>query len=644
MKNLGKMQFMKEKQKLAYGSWPSPISVDDMTLHSVGLGEIQAYNDVTYWIEMRPEESGRYVIVADDGKEQQDINPAPYNARSRVHEYGGGSYLVCEQGIFFVNFNDQQIYLVSDEVNQITNAENSRFADLVYDKRFQRIIAVCETHSETEEPVNSLVSIDLTSGSLTTLTSGADFYSNPRLNNTCSSLCWIEWNHPNMPWDDTQLCLASINEQGLLENTQSLTSGDNESIVQPVWSPDNKLYFISDRNGWWNIYRHEDDKQICVYEVQAECGVPQWSFCESNYVFLDEKTLILNYSSLGISHLAKLNLNDNSLAEIDVDATDIESLAFDNSKLFFLAANAKRFPSICAYDLKKNTTEVLRVSNELVLQTSDISIGEAIQFKSESGQVAHAFYYEPTNSQCMGLDNELPPLIVMSHGGPTGQAHNGIKMVAQYFTSRGFAVVDVNYGGSSGYGRAYRQRLNKNWGIVDVQDCAAAAIYLAEIGKVDKDRLAIRGGSAGGFTTFASLTFTDVFKVGASHYGVSDLTALAKETHKFESRYLDNLIGAYPEAKDIYEQRSPINATDKLSCPVIFFQGLEDKIVLPNQAEMMVNSLKEKNIPVVYLAYEGEQHGFRQAKNIKKTLKSELAFYAYVFKFERDDLEELVFE
>lgn len=635
---------MKEKQKLAYGSWPSPISVDDMTLKSVGLGEIQACNGIVYWIEMRPEEAGRYVIVADDGDIRRDINPAPYNARSRVHEYGGGSYLVCEQGVFFVNFKDQQIYIAGDEIKQLTYAEDSRFADLIYDKGLQRLIAVCETHAEGQEAVNTIVSIDLVSGDLTTLVSGADFYSSPRLDNTYSKLCWVQWNHPNMPWDDTQLCLAEISEQGLLENTQALTSGENESVVQPVWSSDNQLYFVSDRNGWWNIYRHDDEQQVCVYEIKAECGVPQWSFCEVNYVFVDEQTIVLNYSSLGISHLAKLNLADNSLNEINIDATDIESLAVDNGKLFFLAANSSRFPSICAYDLTQQTYDVLKVSNDLALEVSDTSIGEAIQFESEAGHVSHAFYYPPTNSKFTGLDNELPPLIVMSHGGPTGQARNGIKMVAQYFSSRGFAVVDVNYGGSSGYGRAYRQRLNNNWGIVDVQDCSAAALYLAEIGKVDKERLAIRGGSAGGFTTLASLTFTDVFKVGASHYGVSDLTALAKETHKFESRYLDNLIGAYPKAKEIYEQRSPINATDKLSCPVIFFQGLEDKIVLPNQAEMMVDSLKEKNIPVVYLAYEGEQHGFRQAKNIKKTLKSELAFYAYVFKFERDDLEELVFE
>ncbi len=638
------MLVMKEKQKRAYGSWPSPISVDDMTKHSVGLGEIQAFDGIVYWIEMRPEENGRYVIVADDGKEQRDMNPAPYNARTRVHEYGGGSYLVCEAGIFFVNFKDQQIYLISSgDIKPLTHEEHSRFADLVYDVSHKRLIAVCETHTEGQEAANSIAAIDLVSGELTTLVSGAYFYSSPRLDNTDSRLSWIQWNHPNMPWDDTQLCIADINEKGLLENIQALTTGKNESVIQPIWSPDNQLYFVSDRNGWWNIYRHEDGQQVCLYEIEAECGVPQWSFGESNYVFVDEQTIVVNYSSLGVNHLARLNLIDNKFASINIDATDIESLTFDNDTLYYLSANPNRPPSICSYDFKEEKQTILKRSNELSFNDADISVGEAIQYESESGHSSHAFYYAPTHSEYTGLDNELPPLIVMSHGGPTGQAHNGIKMVIQYFTTRGFAVVDVNYGGSSGYGRAYRQCLNSNWGIVDVQDCSAAALYLAQIGKVDRERLAIRGGSAGGFTTLASLTFTDVFKVGASHYGVSDLTALAKETHKFESRYLDNLIGPYPETKKLYEQRSPINATDKLSCPVIFFQGLEDKIVLPNQAEMMVDSLKEKNIPVVYLAYEGEQHGFRQAKNIQKTLKSELAFYAYVFNFERDDLEELVF-
>ena len=639
---------MSVKQKAAFGSWKSPITTDLMLSDSVGLGEIGVYNNDLYWIEMRPQEKGRYVVVKQtvDGT-QTDFISEKYNARTRVHEYGGGSYLVTEKGLVFVNFKDQKLYLknLNDEYTQLANKEACRYADMIYDAKYDRLICIREDHTDNgKEAINTIVSISLTeSGNEKILVEGADFYSNPRLSPDGSQLCWVEWNHPNMPWDNTSLLVTEIISEEKLSEHLVIVS-DGESACQPVWSEDNNLYFISDRNNWWNIYRFVDNKVECIFEMEAEFAVPQWSFRESNFVFTDKDTIAAIYRKEGIAYLGLINLINKELETQSLPFTDFESIVCENNHIFCLAGSPETFPSIIDYNLKRKEFTVVRKANNLEVDQDYISKGQSLRFPVNDEQHAHAFFYHPENKDFTGDHNELPPLIVMSHGGPTGVSHNGLKMVIQFFTSRGFAVLDVNYGGSTGYGRKYRQRLNGEWGRVDVQDCSQAALYVAEKEWVDKDRLAIRGGSAGGYTTLASLTFTDVFKAGASHYGVSDLEALAKETHKFESRYLDNLIGPYPEAKEIYQIRSPINAVDQLSCPVIFFQGLEDKIVLPNQAEMMVNALKEKNIPVVYIAYESEQHGFRQAKNIKRTLEAEFYFYSTIFGFEcADQIEPVTF-
>lgn len=636
---------MTQKQKAAFGSWESPITTDLMLEDNVGLGEISVFKNEIYWIEMRPQEKGRYVIVKQTAAgEYIDVIPPEYNARTRVHEYGGGSYLITEKGVVFSNFSDQALYLIDTNNNctRLTDKQSCRYADMIYDKFNNRLICVREDHTDEEtEAKNTIVAVSLDASVSSTdkqkiLVEGADFYSNPRLSHDGKSLCWISWNHPNMPWDDTCLSLAKIKQDGeLAEYTHVLDgSNSNESVCQPTWSSENILYFVTDKNNWWNLYRLNDNKVECVAEMEAEFAVPQWSFREANYDFIDENNILAIYRQNGLAYLSKINISERSIETLALPYTDLESVSCNNKTVCFLAASPTQFPAIIKYDLETNRTKVIRKANNLKLDEENISIGESLSFPVDEKNNAHAFFYRPRNKAFTGLEGEKPPLIVMSHGGPTGESHNGIKMVAQFFSSRGFAVLDVNYGGSSGYGRAYRQRLNREWGIVDVNDCSKAALYVAEQGWADKERLAIRGGSAGGFTTLASLAFTDVFKAGASHYGVSDLEALAKETHKFESRYLDSLIGAYPEEQELYKQRSPIYSVDKLSCPVIFFQGLEDKIVLPNQAEMMVDALKEKGIAVAYIAYEGEQHGFRQAKNIKRTLEAELFFYSTIFNFE----------
>ncbi len=638
------------KQKLAFGSWESTITTDLILNNSVSLGEISLFGDDIYWVEMRANEGGRYVVVKQtiDGK-KTDAIPSGYNARTRVHEYGGGSYLVTNRGVVFSNFDDQSLYLVdaNNVCKKLTIQEDCRYADIIYDKYRERLICIREDHSErAKEAVSSIIAVSLLeSGNEIILQCGADFYSNPRLSNDGQKLCWISWFHPNMPWDNTSLFTSEINDVGQIGKASLVAGGDiNESVCQPSWSCDDILYFISDKNNWWNLYRLGENGIECIIKLDAEFAVPQWSFRESNYDFIDYNSIISIYRQQGLAYIAIINTDKKTFETLSLSYTEIESLVCKKNKAYFLGSSPTEFKSIIEYDIEKKIVNVIQKSNAICLDKEYISVGESISFPVDENKHAHAVFYRPQNRYYTGLDDEKPPLVVMSHGGPTGESHNGLKMVVQFFSSRGFAVLDVNYGGSSGYGREYRRRLNGNWGIVDVNDCSKAALYVAEEGWVDKDRLAIRGGSAGGFTTLAALAYTDVFKAGASHYGVSDLEALTKETHKFESRYLDTLIGAYPETQEIYKERSPVNAVDRLSCPVIFFQGLEDKIVLPNQAELMVDALKLKGIPVVYVAYEGEQHGFRQAKNIKRTLESELYFYATIFNFKcADKIEPITF-
>lgn len=622
-----------------YGAWESSITADLIVSNSIGLGEIQILDDALYWIEMRPEEKGRYVVVEQGANGVRiDRIPEPYNARTRVHEYGGGSFLAHDELIYFSNFQDQQLYCIDRQnaLKQLTHDAGSRFADFVVDQTRQHIISVMETHHPDSEPRNTLVAIDLEDELQIPkiIHHGSDFYSNPRISPDGNQFVWISWDHPNMPWDDSELWLAELNERGDVLAPRLISGGNNESVFQPMWSPNGTLFFISDKNGWWNLYRYRHDKIEIVIDMAAEFGVPQWSFRESTYDFIDDDTIVCTYVKQGFSHFAKIDVTTRSISTIQLDYTDIESVQANATHAAFLAASVTRFPELVRLDLQDNTLTVLRQSSQCDIESDCISKARAIEFPTQDNLTAHAFYYPPNNPRFTASEEELPPLIVFSHGGPTGMSRSGLKMVIQYFTSRGLAVVDVNYGGSSGYGRDYRQRLNGLWGIVDVADCHHAALYLADEKRVDLQRLAIRGGSAGGYTTLAALTFLDVFKAGCSRYGVSDLEALAKETHKFESRYLDNLIGPYPEAQEVYRKRSPIHATDKLSCPVIFFQGMDDKIVLPNQAEMMVDALKKKGLPVAYVPFDDEQHGFRQASNIKHALEGELFFYSRVFDFD----------
>ena len=622
-----------------YGSWKSPITSDLIVAGSIGLGQIKLDRSDIYWNESRPAEGGRSVIMQRSDDSTTERTPPPFNARTRVHEYGGGSFLVADGVVYFSNFADQRLYRQSANAAPVplTSAESLRYADATLDPFHDRLICIREDHRVADkEAVNTIVAVPLgePEAEQTILASGHDFYASPSLSPDGTWLSWISWNHPNMPWDGTDLWVAQIQPDGSLSDPQHIAGGTDESIFQPEWSPDGVLYFISDRTGWWNFYRwHPQGTVESVFTLEAEFGLPQWVFGMSTYGFADRDRILCTYTQNGIGHLATLDLTSRELAPISCPYTSIAGLQVTHNQAAFVGGSATEPAAIVRFDLASQTFEVLQRASELAIDPSYLSAPDAIEFPTENGLTAHALYYAPKNRDYTAPTEERPPLLVKSHGGPTASTSASLSLGIQYWTSRGFAVLDVNYGGSTGYGRAYRQRLNGQWGIVDVDDCVNGANYLAKQGNVDGDRLVIAGGSAGGYTTLCALTFHNTFKAGASYYGVSDLKALAEDTHKFESRYLDSLIGAYPEQKDLYDARSPITAVDRLACPVIFFQGDEDKIVPPNQAEMMVKALRDKGIPVAYVLFEGEQHGFRKAENIKRALDGEFYFYSRVFEF-----------
>jgi len=630
-----------------YGSWKSPITSEMIVAETVGLGQIAIDGEDIYWIETRPMEGGRYVIMHwSPGGQATDVTPSPFNARTLVHEYGGSSFVIANGAIYFSNFSDQCLYhqTPGSQPRPITPEVNLRYADGVIDRRRGRMICVREDHTNTRgEVVNTLVSINLNgSDGGQVLVSGNDFYSSPKLSPDGSHLSWLTWNHPNMPWTRTELWVGEIMKDGSISQTEQVAGGADESIFQPEYSPDGTLYFVSDRTGWWNLYRWCDGRIETLCKMEADFGVPQWLFGMSTYAFESASRIICCYSQQGIWHLASLNTQTGELEVIKTPYTSIAFVQASSGQAVFLGGSPTEFNSVIQLDLSTRKLKVLRCSSKTTIDTDYLSIPQTIDFPTEQGLTAHAFSYSPKNRDYVAPPSERSPLLVMSHGGPTGATSSMLNLMIQYWTSRGIAVVDVNYGGSTGYGRAYRKRLQGQWGIVDLDDCVNSARYLVERGEVNPSRLAIRGGSAGGYTTLCALTFRNIFKAGASYFGLSDLEIFVKDTHKFESYYLDWLIGSYAEHRDLYRERSPINSIERLSCPVIFFQGLDDKIVPPNQAEMMFEALREKGLPVAYIPFEGEQHGFRCAQNIKRALDSELYFYSKIFGFDLADPVESV--
>jgi dipeptidyl aminopeptidase/acylaminoacyl peptidase len=644
---------MNTPQISPYGSWRSPVTPDLIVAGTVSLSQIMIEGDAVYWVEGRPEEGGRNVIVRwTEAGGAVDLTPPGFNARTRVHEYGGGAYTVVNGELFFSHFDDQQLYQqpAGELPRPVTAAANLRYADMTADGR-GHLLAIREDHSGAGEAVNALVSLDMSGGEDSqVLASGHDFYASPRLSPDGRRLAWLSWNHPNMPWDGTELWLGEVQSDGSLSRVTLVAGGKTESIFQPEWSPDGVLHFVSDRTGWWNLYRWRDGQVEAIHEMAAEFGQPQWLFGLSTYAFTAEGAIIAAYTQNGFWSLARLGTADagaglkgsDTFEALELPYSFIHMVKVSGRYAVLLAGSATTPVAVIRIDLATRRVEVLRSSSSLAIDPAYVSIPQAIEFSTAQAQTAHAFFYPPHNDDYQAPEEERPPLLVISHGGPTSASSATFNPGIQFWTSRGFAVLDVNYGGSTGYGRAYRQRLNGQWGIVDVDDCVNGARYLVAAGLADGQRLAIRGGSAGGYTTLAALTFRDVFSAGASHFGISDLEAMAQETHKMESRYLDSLIGPYPERRDLYLERSPVHFVDQINCALILFQGLEDEVVPPNQAEMMYDAVRAKGLPVAYIAFPGEQHGFRRAETIQRALNAELYFYSQVFTFNLADTVEPV--
>ena len=595
-----------------------------------------------YWVESRPDEAGRCAAMrrTADGALSEVTTPE-YSARTRVHEYGGGALAVSNGVAYFSNFSDQRLYRRpadgSGAPAAITPAIAMRYADATVDDARGRLVCVAEDHRRAGvEAENLLVSVPGGGGEPAPVHRGFDFYASPRLSPGGDRLAWICWNHPDMPWDATELWVADVTAGGALSSPRRIAggAGGEVSVIQPAWGPDGTLYCVSDASGWWNLHRWDGDRLAPVLPMDAEFGLPQWLLGMSRYAVLDADRLVAHYENADGIRLGVIDAAAGRLRELETPFTTFGFFTgAAGDRALCVAASAEAGAALVAIDAESGEIETLRRGSEPKLDASYVSSAESIACPSAGGRTTHAYYYAPRNPAFRAPDDERPPLVTCIHGGPTGGTDPGFKLAIQYWTTRGFAVVDVNYGGSTGYGTAYRRRLRGGWGIVDREDCEAAAGHLVARGDADPARLAIRGGSAGGYTTLCALTFGSVFTAGASYYGVSDAAALAQDTHKFESRYLDSLIGPYPERADLYERRSPIHAVDRLSCPVIFLQGLEDAIVPPDQAERMVGALRGKGLPVAYLTFEGEQHGFRRAANIQRAAEAELYFYGRIFGF-----------
>jgi dipeptidyl aminopeptidase/acylaminoacyl peptidase len=610
-----------------FGSWSSPIAAAAVARAGVRLGEPALGEDGSaWWLERRPLERGRTALVRDG----EDVLPPEFNVRTRVHEYGGGAWLLHGETVFFSHWDDQRLYRLDPGGSPVpvTPEGPYRYADGRALPDGTAIVCVRETHGDGE-PVNELVRIPADgSGLPEPIASGRDFYATPRPSPDGRALCWLCWDHPNMPWDGCELWVGG----------RRVAGGPDESIWQPEWSPSGELHWVSDRTGWWNLYSEAGQ----LTDERAELGVPHWLFGGATYAFLEDGTIACLRIDRAVARLHLLR--DGRLDDVGLPYTSFgyPCLRAAGRRLIFVAASPAQEQAVVTWTETNGVTELRRAGDE-PLDRALVSIPRAIEFESGNGRTAHAFYYPPASPTFEGPEDERPPLIVQIHGGPTALAAPELDAATLFWTSRGIGVVDVNYGGSTGFGREYRNLLRGAWGIVDVEDCIAAARHLAAEGEVDRDRLAIHGGSAGGYTTLCALAFhPHAFAAGASYYGVADAATLARDTHKFESRYLDRLIGPWPEARELYRERSPIHFADRIRAPVLLLQGLEDEVVPPAQAEEMAAALRSNGVPHAVLMFEGEQHGFRHAETVIRSLEAELSFYGQVLGFQpADELEEV---
>jgi dipeptidyl aminopeptidase/acylaminoacyl peptidase len=621
---------------LDYGSWPSPITAAMAGAAGGAITQLQCDGQYLYWVESRPAEGGRQTLMQLDlrGQRVSERTPAPFNVRSRVHEYGGGAYAWHRGDVVFSHDGDRQLYAMrgAASATRLTQVMDFRYADASPDTKRRRWLTVVERHRPGEAVRNCIAAIDTVTGAQRELIAGSDFYAAPRVTSDGGLAAWLQWNQPNMPWDGCELWVGAFDADGGIVDTRCVAGSEAESIFQPTWASDGSLYFVSDRSGFWNLYRWRDGAVYPVYPARRDYGRAQWVFGLTTYACLGVDTLACSYVEEGQWRFAIVEAAVGKQHEVPLPYSELSYVCSDAQYAYCVAAAPQRGDCIIRIDPASGAHEVLYRGAALPVDVAYLSLPQPIAFASAGASVAHGFYYPPAHASAAGPPGAAPPLLVIGHGGPTAATSTGLNLGIQYWTSRGFAVLDVNYRGSTGYGRAYRDALNGLWGVADVEDCVHGALHLVRKGLADRAKLAIRGRSAGGFTVLAALTFHDVFTAGASYYGVSDLEALAQDTHKFEARYMDRLVGPYPAAQALYRERSPIHHCDRLQAPAIFFQGLEDKVVPPNQAERMVAALRAKGVPVAYVTFANEQHGFRRAENITRALEAELYFYARVWR------------
>ncbi|MFB6126065.1 MAG: prolyl oligopeptidase family serine peptidase [Halolamina sp.] len=654
-----------------YGAWQSPLSAADVAADATEFGGVAVDDGAVYWLERRPEEDGRGAVMCDppDG-EAGPVTPTEFDVRTTVHEYGGGDFVVHDGTVVFSRFDDQRLYRTDGETEATTataitpespEPSSRRYADVTVAPDGDRLYCVRERHDDgggnlngeddaddggngddgTDDagPTNELVRVPLDgSEPPAVVAAGRDFYSFPRLDPAGERLAWTTWDHPQMPWDGTELHVADVAADGSLTDERVVAGGPEESVFQPTWGPEGTLYAVSDRTGWWNVYRDVATDPTLVREEAAEYGVAQWVFGLGTYAPLASGDLVAVRNADGVHDVGRLDPEtgafDPDAVGVEVDAVPYARLATDGETVATVAAGPTTPPTVLRWEAGEEATAVRR-STEVDLDPTAISEPTHLSFPTgpDGQETAHALYYPPRNPAVEAPEGP-PPLVVSVHGGPTSQVLPVFDPSVQFFTTRGVGVVDVNYRGSTGYGRAYRDRLDGAWGEVDVADCVAAAEHLVDAGEADPDRLAIHGGSAGGYATLRALTARDAFDAGASYYGVADLRHLAEHTHEFESRYLDGLVGPLPEAADTYEARSPVSDADDIDAPLLVLQGGEDRVVPEAQAEEMVDALVETGTPYAYLSFPTERHGFRSAEATETALTAELGFYAAVFDFE----------
>lgn len=615
------------------------------------------FSDTVYWNEIHFDEKGRYVICSSDKPGNITAwTPPEFNARTTVHEYGGGDFFVYQGVVYFSNFKDQVLYRQASPTSApeaVTDTSKAfRYADGIYCPKNSRIYSVREDHEAVKEGAkeaeNTVVAINPKTKTQSVLVKGADFYACPRVSPDGRKIAWTQWVHPNMPWDSTEIWVGELSENGdeIVKGTAQKVIGGKDaagqdlSVIEPSWTEDNDLLYIGDQTDWWNLYHvTKSGEHVNLNEAKAEIGGPQWMFGKTSYVRDPNGGTRIATSFNG--ELGFVDLKDKTYKKIDTGFSIHSKYGWTaTGSIYCIALSQTQFPQVIKVDINTGKVEVVRVSMDMQtpVDSGYISVCEKITWLTGNGETCHGLYYPPVNKDYKAPDGELPPLLVRAHGGPTGAFSAGLDLKLQYFTSRGFAVLCVDYRGSTGYGKQYRHRLRNQWGVLDIEDCSSGVKYLSQAGKVDPARICIDGRSAGGYTTLACLTFTNAFKVGVSHFGVGDLAALMEDTHKFESRYLDTLLAPLDKGgREICQQRSPVHNIDKLNTATGFFQGDEDKIVPPNQAEMMYNAVKSKGLPTMFVLFQGEQHGFRKSENIQASLDGEFYFFARVLSFEPAD-------